>query len=137
MDWIMDCGLIFGLTRRWVTTISNHKLACIVASYPLFRRRKKGLVHIACACAGVSIVTGRVTMVIACGFCMTCSSMDDKRRVVSDSPSFFWGPPAWRRMRLQCVRVPWPRPFLLLKGLGMRLHAPLLGKLELGRAEAA
>ena len=61
-----------------------------------FRRRKKGLVHIAHACAGVSIVTGRVTMVIAHGFCMTCSSMDDKRRVYDSIrfPQFFLGSPS-------------------------------------------
>jgi hypothetical protein len=34
--------------------------------------------HTACICAGVSIATDCVTIVIACGFCMTCKSMDDK-----------------------------------------------------------
>ena len=58
-----------------------------------FRRRKKGLVHIAHACAGVSIATGRVTMVIVRGFCMACSSMDNKQMSIRQCliPDFFWG----------------------------------------------
>ena len=42
------------------------------------------MVHTTRACAGVSIATGRVTIVIARGFCMTYSSMGDKRRVLSN-----------------------------------------------------
>ena len=38
---------------------------------PFKRRRRKGLVHIARACVGVSIATDRVTIVIVRGFCMT------------------------------------------------------------------
>ena len=46
-----------------------------------FKRRRKGLVHTARACAGVSVATGRVTIVIVRGFCMTYSFMDNKRGV--------------------------------------------------------
>ena len=88
-----------------------------------FKRRRKGLVHTAHACAGVSIATGRVTTVIVRRFCMTCSSMDDKRRAynrVSDYPTFFWSPLA--HARAVCAR-----PFLLLlKGLGTRLTNTIL-----------
>ena len=45
------------------------------------RRRRKGLVHTAHACAGVSIATSCVTIVIVCEFCMMYSSMGDKWRV--------------------------------------------------------
>ena len=38
---------------------------------PFKKRRRKGLVHTARACVGVSIVTDRVTIVIIRGFCMT------------------------------------------------------------------
>ena len=55
----------------------------LVASYP------------ARACAGVSITTGRVTIVIVRGFCMTYNSMDDKRRVYDSIrlPHIFLGSP--------------------------------------------
>ena len=46
-----------------------------------FKRRRKGLVHTVRTCTGVSILTSHITIVIVCRFCMTCSSMDDKRRV--------------------------------------------------------
>ena len=94
---------------------------------PFKRKRRKGLVHTARACTGVSIATGRVTIVIVCGFCMTYSSMGDKRRVydriVSAYPTFFWGPPA--HARAMCTRS---FLLLLLKGLGTRLKKviPLL-----------
>ena len=57
--------------------------------------RRKGLVHIARACAGVSIATDRVTIVIVCGFCMTYSSTGDKRRVYDSIrlPHIFLGSP--------------------------------------------
>ena len=57
--------------------------------------RRKGLVHIARACAGVSIATDRVTIVIARGFCMTYSSTGDKRRVYDSIrlPHIFLGSP--------------------------------------------
>ena len=78
--------------RRILCT--KHMLPSSLVPRP-FRRRKKGLVHIARACAGVSIVTGRITMVITHGFCMTCSSMDDKQRVYDSIrfPQFFLGSP--------------------------------------------
>ena len=62
---------------------------------PFKRRRRKGLVHTACACAGVSIATGCVTIVIACGFCMTYSSTGDKWRVYGSIqlPHIFLGSP--------------------------------------------
>ena len=78
-----------------------------------------GLVHTACACAGISIAIGRITIVIIRGFCMSCSSMDNKQRIysrVSDYHTFFWGPLA--HAHAMCTR---PSHLLLLKGLGMRL----------------
>ena len=60
------------------------------------------------------IVTGCVTMVIAHGFCLTCSSINGEYTIVSDSPSFFWSPPG--HALAMCTRL-----FLLLKGLGTRL----------------
>ena len=81
---------------------------------PFNRNRRKGLVHTVHTCAGVSIVTGRDTIVIVCGFCMTT---DDKQRVydriISNYPSFLGSPVHASTM---CIR--------LLKGLGTRLHAP-------------
>ena len=66
-----DWALSVQCSTRW---------ACHVSLVPTpIRRRKKGLVHIARACAGVSIATSRVSMVIAHRFCMMCSSMDDIR----------------------------------------------------------
>ena len=69
--------------------------AASLVPMPFKRRRRKGLVHTARACAGVSIATGRVTIVIVCGFCMTYSSMDDKRRVYNSIqlPHIFLGSP--------------------------------------------
>ena len=62
---------------------------------PFKRKRRKGLVHTACACAGVSIATSRITIVIVRGFCMTYSSMDNKRRVYDSIrlPHIFLGSP--------------------------------------------
>ena len=62
---------------------------------PFKRRRRKGLAHIAWAYAGVSIATGPVTIAIVRGFCMTCSSMDNKRRVYDSIrlPPIFLGSP--------------------------------------------
>ena len=96
---------------------------------PLYRRRKD-LVHTARACAGVSIATGRVTIEIVRGFCMTYCSMDDKRRVYDSIrlPHIFLGSPA--HAHALCTR-----PFLLLlyKGLGTRLLLPsTLGRKALG-----
>ena len=66
----------------------------IVSLFLCRRGWRKGLVHTARACVGVSIATGRVTIVIVHRFCMICSSnnMDDKQRVY-DGIHFFWGPP--------------------------------------------
>ena len=68
---------------------------CSLVPRPFKRRRRKGLVHTARACAGVSIATGRVTIVIARGFCMTYSSTGDKRRVYDSIrlPHIFLGSP--------------------------------------------
>ena len=55
---------------------------------------KRGLVHIACTCAGISIATSRISMVITCRFCMAYSSVDDKRMIVSDSLTFSLGSPS-------------------------------------------
>ena len=62
---------------------------------PFKRRRRKGLVHTACACAGVSIANGHITIVIVRGFCMMYSSMDDKRRLYDSIrlPHIFLGSP--------------------------------------------
>ena len=62
---------------------------------PFKGRRRKGLVHTARACAGVSIATGCITIAIVYGFCMTCSSMDDKRKVCDSIrlPHIFLGSP--------------------------------------------
>ena len=80
------------------------------------RRRRKGLIHTACAFTGVSITTGHVTVR---GFCITYSFMDDKRRVYDSIwlPKFFWGSPAHVHAMCTCTR-----PFLLLlKALGTTL----------------
>ena len=68
------------LRRIQIEYLSGGYLPSLV-SRPFKRRRRKGLVLTAHACAGVSIATGRVTIVIVCGFYMTYSSMDDKWRV--------------------------------------------------------
>jgi hypothetical protein len=77
-------------------------------------KRRKGLVHTARTCVGVSIATDHVTIVISHGFCTMSKSMDDKRTVYN-YPIIFWGLQA--HARAVCT---WPF-LLLLKGLGMRL----------------
>ena len=88
-------SVYLGCHHRWQV----HRLICEKWAVP----RKKGLVHIARACAGVSIATGRISMVIYHGFCMMCSSMDDKRMSIRQYPVFSG---VSRRMRLQCVPHP-------------------------------
>ena len=68
---------------------------CSLVPRPFKRRRRKGVVHTAHASVGISTATGHVTIVILCWFCMTCNSMDDKRRVYDSIqlPHFFLGSP--------------------------------------------
>ena len=101
--------------------LSAHVPMPTLVPRPLKRRRRKGLVHTAHACTGVSIATSRVTIVIVRGFCMTYSPMDDKRRVYDSIrlPHTFWGPLA--HAHAMCTR---PFLLLLLNGLGTRVpHA--------------
>ena len=91
-----------------------------------FKRRRKGLVHTARACAGVSIATasGRIAIVIVRGFCMTYSSMDDKQRVYDNIqlPHMFLGSPGACACNLYQALSPHP---LELKCLGMRLDSTI------------
>ena len=98
--------------------------ACISSLIPRpFERRRKGLVHTASTCTGVSIVTGCITVVTFMHFawCAFLWTINGEHTVVSNYPTFFWGP---RKKCTQCVPC---RPFLLLlKGLGTRLMFVLL-----------
>ena len=89
-----------------------------------------------CACAGISIATSRVTIVIVCGFCMTYSSMDNTRSSTESkqqypiTPHFSGVPCSWHivtdTIRSACICLP---PFYAhvtsqIKEGGERLEMP-------------
>jgi hypothetical protein len=83
----------------------------------VLQARRKGLVHTARACAGMSIATDCVTIVITHGFYMTCSSMDNKWRVYNRLSQFLLGSPD------ACACNVCQGPFFSFsKGLGTKLY---------------
>ena len=105
--------------QKWLSDNKERLSMCRIACTQALQEKEKGPgVYIVCACAGVSIVTGCITIVIIHGFYMMCSSTDDKRRVYDSIQllQFFWGPPA--HAPAMCTR---PFLLILLKGMGTRL----------------
>ena len=63
------CRQLYYASWWWVIALEVRHVSSLVPRP--FKKRRKGLVHTARTCAGVSIATSHVTIVIARGFCMT------------------------------------------------------------------